>query len=143
MGLAMLANAKGYEPGMTEFYLTCAYLAADRSHEAYQLYMEHHGPEHPGPETAKFRAAFDQGGIRAFLKLHLEWESELTGSRYTASPWRASLMFAYLGETETAIACLEEAERRNALWCPKSEPLFAQYRQDPRFGALLERRGVL
>ena len=76
--------------------------------------------------------------IRALYTL-TAWRS---GERCLPNPYMGAAMLAYQGDREGTILCLEESVGRGTFGYMKVDPLFAPYRDDPRFQALLARAGL-
>lgn len=83
-------------------------------------------------------AALEQGGVAAYQR----WELQLLldrAAREYLDPAVLAMTYADLGETEKAIACLQQAAREGShfLASLRSEPRYDPLRNDPRFVALV------
>ncbi|MDJ0785651.1 MAG: winged helix-turn-helix domain-containing protein [Myxococcota bacterium] len=94
----------------------------------------------PPGQRPGFRILARTLGTVGFLRFMMDVVEWRTGSRCGTVPWTGSHVFAYTGEVERMLECLNEAEQRH-FWYVRVEPAFDPYRKDPRFVALLERAG--
>lgn len=140
--IELLERAEGAGHGVAPLLLF-TYIALGRADELFQLSLSALPPDAPDAVREGLVRAFDQGGIPGLLRYRIELERTTSDRSCGDNPFLTAAFLAVLEEKEQVFACLAEAERRNTLTWVKSEPLFAQYRDDPRFVAMLGRLGVL
>ena len=142
LAIELLRDSEGAGHGTTP-YLAMAYVAAGRPEELFQLILAGIPPNAPEAPRKQLESCFEQDGLPGLLKFRIELGRISTRDLSGNEPHLRTAFFAALGESDNFFTSLEAAEQGNHLWYPKSEPLFAPYRDDPRFVAMLERRGVL
>lgn len=76
-------------------------------------------------------------GRDASLRLLLEIDIARTGRACRVDPMGTAMAWALLGERDRMFACLNE-QADSYLWYVVEEPVFAPYRDDPRFQEVLE-----
>ncbi len=114
-------------------FLSDAYVIAGRENEAAEAMLAAVPPAARG----ELRSAFEAGGLKALVERFLRFEQERTGQP-CGSPESASL-YAQLGDADGVFRCLEQAARTGTMALQTTvNPLFAPYRSDPRYAALLQ-----
>jgi TolB-like protein/class 3 adenylate cyclase/Flp pilus assembly protein TadD len=92
------------------------------------------------PESeASLRRGFSAGGYAGALRTRIaEWTQ--SGTPCGAAPSFGAEVYALIGEADSSYHCLNEAfDRTGRIWLIRGNPVYAPYRDDPRFTALLER----
>jgi hypothetical protein len=90
------------------------------------------------------RRGFEEGGYQGMVQVLNEHFVALTGSPCGLAPGLGSVFYAITGDADPMYHCLDEAlasGRTSGLYL-KVNPIWAPYRSDPRFQALLRRRGL-
>ena len=108
------------------------YALAGREEEAAQALLGAAAPA----ARAELENAYAAGGPKALIERFLRFEHERTGQ--PCGRGRAAL-YARLGDAEGVFRCLQHAAR-TGYEAPQVQldPVFAPYRSDPRYAALLE-----
>ncbi len=118
--------------------LVLASLAQGRAPEVFEGFP---GQGSRPEDEAELRAAYQEGGRRAFWRRSLELRIAETQKPCTDVPRLAASTLARLQEPEHMFQCLEQAvDQRKILFL--ASPVFAEYRSDPRFIALLKRMNL-
>ncbi len=94
-------------------------------------------------EIARMKAAFATRGLKGYWRRALDRLLEQEKSEYVMQH-DVALLYAQLGEKEHALARLQKAVEDRNLWVValKVEPVWDDYRTDPRFVALVRRVGL-
>lgn len=94
-------------------------------------------------QTENLRKIYRERGRQAFWQNQIEEMKRKASQRYVL-PYSFARNYARLGDVEQALAWLErcERERSDHLTLVKVDPIFDNLRDNPRFGALLDRIGL-
>jgi tetratricopeptide (TPR) repeat protein len=93
--------------------------------------------------AANLRRAYEQGGVRGFVRWQLDRRLLQAQSHYV-SPVELASYYAQLGDKEQTLALLEEGYRQRAtdtLWI-QGDPAYDFVRSDPRFRSIVQKTGV-
>ncbi|HMG85581.1 MAG TPA: winged helix-turn-helix domain-containing protein [Terracidiphilus sp.] len=93
--------------------------------------------------AANLRRAYEQGGVRGFVRWQLD-RRLLQAERHYVSPVELASYYAQLGDKEQTLALLEEGYRQRAtdtLWI-QGDPAYDFVRSDPRFRSIVQKTGV-
>ena len=98
----------------------------------------------PLPPQAKelVRTAYRAEGPRGVVRTLLELEIERTQKDCTNDPLFAAEMSAVVGDRDRMFDCLHVAQDLWARFAFLTDPLWEDYRSDPRFAAILEQMGL-
>jgi TolB-like protein/Flp pilus assembly protein TadD len=128
-----LAAELGWPPAM--FVLAHAYHMNGMDEAALVAFVR----AMPGAE-AGLRRAFDQGRYDGMVQAALDRLVSLTGE---SCPNFAARLLAILGDADRLFGCLDRwIEQHRPARFLKVDPVYASYRDDPRFTALLRRMGL-
>jgi TolB-like protein/DNA-binding winged helix-turn-helix (wHTH) protein len=137
--IELLERAANAGHGGPSKILIMSYLAAGRADDLLRVSLAVLPPD--VSETVK--EVFERDGMPGLLRYRLELEQAASGRLCGDDSFLSAGFFVVLEEAEHALTCLEVAGRENNVFGVKSTPLFAQYRGNPRFIAILEHVGVL
>jgi len=91
---------------------------------------------------APLQRAYEASGYRGYYQEQLRLLKELSKRSYVA-PVSIAMIYAQLGDKESAFTWLEKANRdQTSLFFIKVEPVYDSMRSDPRFRDLLHRAGL-
>jgi tetratricopeptide (TPR) repeat protein len=100
------------------------------------------GAPSPGAEAA-WRQGYDRAGYMGLARAALAQLISQGGEPCPNDPAYAAQLLAIVGETDRMFECLNESvERHRPERGLKVHPLYAPYRADPRFTALLRRMNL-
>ncbi|MHC4138173.1 MAG: adenylate/guanylate cyclase domain-containing protein [Planctomycetota bacterium] len=99
---------------------------------------------HDAPEEmrALARSGYEQAGWKGGIESSRQWLTSRSGRACTDDPTVGVHLFAWLGEADALFDCLDEVIEEKSWLFYKADPLFAPYRDDPRFTAVLRRMGL-
>jgi TolB-like protein/DNA-binding winged helix-turn-helix (wHTH) protein len=93
--------------------------------------------------AANLRRAYEQGGVRGFVRWELGRSLRQSKSHYV-SPVELAGYYAQLGDKEHTLALLEDGYRQHStdiLWIQR-DPAFDFLHSDPRYRAIIQRTGI-
>ncbi len=95
-------------------------------------------------QLATLRQSYHTGGMKGYWRSWLAFEQERIAHGHL-SPFIVAQAYAFLGDQDTAFACLERAYKDRSLVVPalRYGPVFFGMRAGPRYGQLLRRIGLV
>jgi hypothetical protein len=137
-----LERAWSLAPGVpVRLLLEYAYHRSGRDEEALEAAVRGLPAKRTGLEAA-MRQGFQEAGFPGAVRARHEWFVGSTGKPCTNDPADAARDLAMLGDADAMFECLREAIDRGDWVFLKADPVFAPYRADPRFTALLRRMNL-
>jgi tetratricopeptide (TPR) repeat protein len=143
----LLQRVRAVDPQMTAADMTLARALACRGRvdEALALYdvMATHGPA-GAPSVRRVPQGVPQYQAYAYVKAGRRWDAERLAAENEQYPYRATLIYAALGDLNRAFDALERTAEREPQRIPLllTWPEMAPLRADPRFTAMSRRFGL-
>ncbi len=120
-------------------HLAVALAAAGKAEQALHLMV----PADASEETRQqLQATFEESGLPGAARAALDARAAATGRACTGNPMYGALQLALSGDSDRMFDCLDEAREESRLLYLKVDPVFAPYRDDPRFQAILSGMGL-
>jgi tetratricopeptide (TPR) repeat protein len=143
LALEELARVREVNPTFTDFFISQLYFDLGRLEEAHRAYIAFVSYEQCGSRCDAVRKAADRGWAEGGWEGSQRASAELLASVEGFSPFSIALFYSRAGDTDEAIAWLEEGYRRRdpLMINLKSLPSLDPLRADPRFDDLVRRIG--
>jgi DNA-binding winged helix-turn-helix (wHTH) protein/TolB-like protein/Tfp pilus assembly protein PilF len=128
--------------GFTHHYLEKIYVQKGMYREAADHYFKNvelaNDPAYSARFVASLRRSYLRTGVRGLWQAHNN--DEFAENLKKITPYRLATIYAWLGETDKALNCLERDGFHEVF--AKVEPAYDSLRSDPRFKELLNRLGL-
>jgi TolB-like protein len=124
------------ESAMIRLNLVHVYLLADLEEEAFATVL---GLDLPPGVRQQLRDIHRSRGMPGVIAAFLQLEQKRTGRACPPQPDAAAMMYAHLKDADGVFRCLEESASVGAGGSMMLDPVFAPFRPDPRFSAILRR----
>jgi tetratricopeptide (TPR) repeat protein len=121
--------------------LADAYHLSGRDEEALQAAVRDLPAELTALE-APLRQGFEQAGFQGFIRTFHQLRVSSSGEPCWIEPESETIVLAILGEADAMFECLEQAIDRKDAPILEGNAVYAPYRSDPRFTALLRRMNL-